>query len=66
MSKKRKRKNRSGFPSGQATPSGSGASARKLPDNFDPDYTYVIKDLRTIGTLAGIFLTILVIISFFI
>jgi hypothetical protein len=63
MSKKRKRKNRSGSPSGQATP--SGASAR-IPDNFDPDYTYVIKDLRTIGTLAAIFLTILVIISFFI
>ena len=65
MSKKRKRKNRSGLPSGQATPSGSGASAR-IPDNFDPDYTYVIKDLRTIGILASIFLTILVIISFFI
>ena len=65
MSKKRKRKNRSGSPSGQLTPSGSGASAHKLPDNFDPDYTYVIKDLRTIGILAGIFLSILVIMSFF-
>ncbi|MBE9474353.1 MAG: hypothetical protein IMY85_05640 [Chloroflexi bacterium] len=65
MSKKRKRKNRSGSPSGQPTPSGSGTSARKLPDNFDPDYTYVIKDLRTIGILAGIFLTILISLSFF-
>ncbi len=66
MSKKRKRKNRSGCPSGQETPSGSSVKSVHNPYNFDPDYTYVIKDLRTIGTLAGIFLTILVIISFFI
>jgi hypothetical protein len=36
-----------------------------LSEDFDPDYTYVVKDLRRIGILAGSFLTILVILSFF-
>lgn len=37
-----------------------------IPDNFNPDYTYVKQDLKTIGILAGIFLSILVVLSFFI
>jgi hypothetical protein len=32
---------------------------------FKPDYSYVIKDLRRIGTLAGVFITILFVLSFF-
>ncbi len=32
---------------------------------FNPDYTYVIRDLRRIGVLAGTFLLILVALSFF-
>jgi hypothetical protein len=32
---------------------------------FNPDYSFVKKDLRRIGTLAGIFLSILVILTFF-
>ena len=32
---------------------------------FNPDYTYVKRDLRRIGTLAGFFITVLVILSFF-
>ena len=32
---------------------------------FNPDYTYVIKDLKKIGSLAGFFIVILVILSFF-
>ncbi|MBM3152308.1 MAG: hypothetical protein FJZ96_08945 [Chloroflexi bacterium] len=32
---------------------------------FNPDYTPVKRDLRRIGLLAGIFLAILVILSFF-
>jgi hypothetical protein len=32
---------------------------------FNPDYTYVIRDLRRIGILVGSFVTILVILSFF-
>jgi hypothetical protein len=32
---------------------------------FKPDYTYVKKDLRRIGTLAAFFITVLVVLSFF-
>lgn len=32
---------------------------------FNPDYSYVTKDLRRIGILAGTFVGILVILSFF-
>ena len=32
---------------------------------FNPDYTYVKKDLKRIGTLAGSFFVLLIIISFF-
>jgi hypothetical protein len=31
---------------------------------FNPDYSYVIKDLKRIGTLAVFFLTILIVLSF--
>jgi hypothetical protein len=32
---------------------------------FNPDYTYVKKDLVRIGTLAGFFVVVLVVLSFF-
>ena len=32
---------------------------------FNPDYTYVKRDLARIGTLAGFFVAVLVILSFF-
>jgi len=32
---------------------------------FNPDYTYVKKDLARIGTLAGFFVVVLVALSFF-
>jgi hypothetical protein len=32
---------------------------------FNPDYSDTIKDLKRIGTLAGTFVTILVLLSFF-
>ncbi|HUE98150.1 MAG TPA: hypothetical protein VMN99_02780 [Anaerolineales bacterium] len=32
---------------------------------FNPDYTYVKRDLVRIGTLAGFFVTVLVVLSFF-
>jgi len=63
MSKKRKRQSRTSSYSDKTTSSGSGGSSRNLPDNFNPDYTYVVKDLRQIGTLAGIFISILVILA---
>jgi hypothetical protein len=65
MSKQRKRKSAPRTRSKQTAASGAGTNSQKLPDNFNPDYTYVKKDLQTIGILAGIFITILVILSFF-
>jgi hypothetical protein len=32
---------------------------------FNPDYSYVKRDLRRIGTLAGFFIVVLVVLSFF-
>ena len=32
---------------------------------FNPDYTYVKRDLARIGTLAGFFVAVLVVLSFF-
>ncbi len=32
---------------------------------FNPDYTYVKKDLARIGTLAGFFVVALIVLSFF-
>lgn len=32
---------------------------------FNPDYGYVMKDLKRIGILAGTFFTVLVVLSFF-
>jgi hypothetical protein len=64
MSKKRKGKARSKSPSEKST-STTSSGARTRAENFNPDYTYVMQDLRRIGTLAGIFITILVILSFF-
>lgn len=34
-------------------------------DDFNPDYTAVKKDLRTIGSLAGFFVVVLIVLSFF-
>jgi hypothetical protein len=65
MSKKRK---------GQVRPATSGeekaspslsSSFRSTADTFNPDYSYVKKDLRRIGALAGTFVAILLILSFF-
>ncbi|HLF73514.1 MAG TPA: hypothetical protein VI524_04165 [Anaerolineales bacterium] len=32
---------------------------------FNPDYSYVKKDLTRIGTLAGFFIVVLIVLSFF-
>lgn len=40
-------------------------SRRGATTEFNPDYTYVIKDLKRIGILAGSFFAILVVLSFF-
>ena len=40
------------------------ASAARGSD-FNPDYTAVKKDLKTIGSLAGFFVVVLIVLSFF-
>jgi hypothetical protein len=41
------------------------SSARSADKEFNPDYSYVVKDLKRIGTLAAIFFSVLIILSFF-
>jgi hypothetical protein len=41
------------------------ANRPALSSEFNPDYTYVMQDLKKIGILAGSFITILVVLSFF-
>lgn len=33
---------------------------------FNPDYTYIVNDLKRIGTLAGAFFVLLIVLTFFI
>ncbi len=46
-------------------PSTSASSELSKPSDFNPDYGPVVKDLRRIGILAGSFITILIVLSFF-
>ncbi len=67
MAKKTKRKVRKA-PSVSQTNGAATASAVQAPGverGFNPDYSYVIKDLKRIGLLAGTFIAILIILSFF-
>lgn len=49
-----------------STPSAAPARvSRNTVVEFNPDYTYVKKDLAKIGIMAGSFIAILVILSFF-
>ena len=56
MAKKKKRT------SSRRTASASDRASSSV--EFDPDYTYVKKDLVRIGTLAGSFFILLIILSF--
>ena len=64
MSKKTKRQSRTTNPAASASSPARPVSPSQV-ETFNPDYSYVKKDLRRIGTLAGIFLTVLVVLSFF-
>ncbi len=44
----------------------AGPSRLTTAAEFDPDYTYVVKDLRRIGILVVSFVIVLVVLSFFI
>jgi len=66
MSKKNKRQTRrspSSVVSSTATPAVE-STTRSSDRDFNPDYSYVVKDLRRIGILAGTFFAILVALSF--
>lgn len=74
MSKKTKKQVRKGnaasIQSAQPTPGAAVtaapiSSARMSEKEFNPDYSPIIKDLKRIGSLAGIFILILVGLSFF-
>jgi hypothetical protein len=65
MSKKRKRQVRKESPVVEQAPV-TFSTTRTMKESFNPDYTYVIKDLRRIGILAGSFIAIYIILSFFI
>ncbi len=36
-----------------------------VAEEFKPDYSYVVSDLKKIGILAGSFIAVLVVVSFF-
>ena len=66
MAKKQKRKITTGTGTQIETPAKSQpGSLRTASAEFNPDYTYVKKDLRRIGLLAGSFFVVLIVLSFF-
>jgi hypothetical protein len=67
MSKKYKRQVRKekAASSSAATPdAGTSRTQSASVPAFNPDYTYIIKDLRRIGVIAASFIGILVVLSF--
>lgn len=64
MSKKARRSQRSEATQTNIEPSNTVKGIRRSTE-FNPDYSDTIKDLKRIGTLAGTFVMILVILSFF-
>jgi len=65
-SKKTKRQVRKTSVSAQpaVSPVVSGNGARTSDGGFNPDYSYVISDLRRIGVLAGSFFVGLIVLAF--
>ena len=53
-------------PAVASSSTGARSFARRtaVVQEFNPDYTYVVKDLKRIGTLAGTFFVLLVALSF--
>jgi len=69
MSKKSKRQSRKRSTAGVARTEPVRAAESRISKNqdpaFNPDYSQTIKDLRRIGTLAGTFFVVLIVLSFF-
>lgn len=64
MSRKSKRQVRRGSNS-TAEKSATDTLSANRPTGFNPDYHFVIRDIRRVGVLAGGFIVILVALSFF-
>jgi len=71
MAKKKSKKSRSRTAPIQAVPQQPQETlAVKIPrraiddEEFNPDYTPIVRDLKRIGTLAGAFFVVLVVLSF--
>ncbi|HEX9798087.1 MAG TPA: hypothetical protein VGA52_13975 [Anaerolineales bacterium] len=64
MSKK-KRKSRPNIPEVTLLRYGSGGASERTTrdEGFDPDYSYVVQDLRRIGMLAAGFILLLLVLS---
>jgi len=58
------KKNKKQSRSNSAAPAAPQSPVPAAP-TFAPDYSMVVKDLRRIGVLAGAFVTLLIIASFF-
>jgi hypothetical protein len=68
MSKKQKRRVASPAVTRETTlksTSAPAASRYSSSSEFNPDYSHVVKDLKRIGLLAGSFIVILIVLSFF-
>jgi len=65
MAKKSKRQVRRSTSTVVQAADGNVGSSRYSEREFNPDYSYVIKDLKRIGILAGSFFVILIVLSFF-
>jgi hypothetical protein len=64
MSKKTKRQLRKDA-AAYFAPAKDEASSTSRSSSFNPDYSHILKDLRRIGTLAGSFIVLLIVLSFF-
>jgi hypothetical protein len=64
MGKKSKRQTRKVISQTEMEPTTTSVITPKQP-SFNPDYSYVIRDLRRVGVLVGSFVIILVALTFF-
>ena len=64
MSKRHKKKFRKMAAASPILPAEANRTMPSHSAEFNPDYSYVIKDLKRIGTLAAFFLTVLIILAF--
>jgi hypothetical protein len=64
MSKKNRKKYRNKIETAVRNNAVAVNPAAQRTSEFNPDYSFVIKDLKRIGTLAVFFLTVLVLLSF--